>query len=246
MKLYIYIILSVFLLGCDSEDGPDCFKKQGEQITKQIETEIFSKINISDGIELTVKESEEQTITITAGKNLIGDIQFEVIDGELLIKDKNGCEILRNTSVAKVHVSVPNLEKIYSSSQFSIHSDGVLHFPNLTLESGIIIEDSPASVFEMVIENESLTINDNISSVFKITGNTHQLNINFWGSNGRLEAGNFHANEVSVFHRSTNDMIVYPIEKVSGTIYSTGNLVLRNVPPIVEIEQLYTGHVVYP
>lgn len=233
------------MLGCNSEEGPDCFKKQGKQVTKQIEVEQFNKINISEGIELIVKQSAEQRVQVTAGENLINDISFEVADGELKIKDENGCGMFRDTSVAKVLVSTPVLEKIYSASQFYIYSDGILTFPGLILETGND-EETASSLFEMQIENESLTINDNVSSVFKISGSTENFQVNFWGANGRLEAGALTANKINVFHRSTNDMIVSPIEEISGTIYSTGNLVLKNVPPVIEVEQLYSGHIVYP
>lgn len=246
MKKYLYIIISILILGCNSEDGSDCFKKQGEQVTEEISVEYFSKINISKGIELTVKESDEQKVRVSAGKNLISDIHFEVVNDELLITDKNGCNLLRNISVAKVHISTPVLEKIYSASQFSIHSEGVLRFPDLILEAGIVSEDVPSSLFDLHIENDKLTINENVSSVFKIKGNTNLLTVNFWGSNGRLESENLIAKEINVFHRSTNDMIVHPTEKISGTLYSTGNLVLKNLPPVVEVQQLYTGQVVYP
>lgn len=245
MKFYIYLIFSVFILGCNSEDGPDCFKKQGEQITETISVEHFSKINISEGIELIVSQGEEQLVQITAGKNLINDISFEVIDGELFIKDKNGCQMFRNISIAKVYISTPTLEKIYSGSQFSVHSEGVLRFPDLTLESGIVSEDIPSCEFNLEIESEKLTINENVSSVFKIKGNVDILNVNFWGSNGRLEAGNLIAKEIHIFHRSTNDMIVHPTDKITGTLYSTGNLVLKNTPPIVEVETLYSGQIIY-
>lgn len=246
MKKYLYIILSILILSCNSEEGSDCFKKQGKETTETINVENFSKINISKGIKLIIKESDEQKVTVTAGKNLIGNISFEVIDGELLIKDNSSCDMFRNVSVAKVYVSTPALEKIYSGSQFSVRSDGVLHFSDLTLESGIVSEDVPSSEFILEIENEKLTINENVSSVFKIKGNTELLTVNFWGSNGRLEAENLIAKEINIFHRSTNDMIVYPTEKISGTLYSTGNLVLKNVPSIVEVKQLYTGHIIYP
>lgn len=245
MKFYLYIILSVLILGCNSEEGPDCFKKQGKQITKQIETEPFDKINISEGIELIIKQSEEQKVKITAGENLISDISVEVTGGELKIKDENGCGILRNTGIAKVFVSTPVLEKIYSASQFTIRSEGILTFPQLTLESGNE-EETASGLFEMQIENESLIVNDNVSSVFKVSGLTAKLTVNFWGSNGRLEAQHLAADKIEVFHRSTNDMIVNPVESISGTLYSTGNLVLKNVPPVIEVEQLYSGHIVYP
>ncbi|MFA7686982.1 MAG: head GIN domain-containing protein [Moheibacter sp.] len=246
LKYYLYGCLGFLLLNCHSEEGFDCFKKQGEEISRTIELAGFTKIHIGPGIALTVKESDEQMVSVRAGENLINDIRFEVVDGELFISDENGCGFLRNTSVAHVHVSVPQLVKIYSASQFFIRSEGVLHFPYLELESGIVTEDSPASVFDLHIENESLTVNDNIASVFKIRGRTGLLKVQFWGSNGRFEGGHFQADEVSVFHRSTNDMIVYPVDKVSGALYSTGNLVLRNVPSVVDVEELYSGQVVYP
>jgi hypothetical protein len=239
------IILSFLILSCNSEEGSDCFKKQGEETTKIVEVETFSQISVSEGIELIVKESDEQKVKITAGKNLINDIQFEVVDGILKIEDQNSCGMFRNISIAKVLVETPNLEKIYSATQFTVRSDGILHFPELTLETGID-EETASSLFEMQIENETLNINDNVSSVFKISGSTENLNVNFWGANGRLEAENLNANHVDVFHRSTNDMIVKPLETVTGTLYSTGNLVLKNVPPVIEVEELYSGHVVYP
>ncbi len=245
MKKLLFVLLSILILSCNSENGPDCFKSQGDLETQEISVGEFSKINISVGVELIIKQSEQQTVKLTMGKNLINDIKFEVVDGELKITNENGCEMLRNYHSAKVYVTTPVLEKIYSSSQYSIKSDGVLTFPELTLESGII-EDTPASLFEMQIENEVLKVNDNISSVFKISGTSERLEIKFWGSNGRFEGENFRVDEVNVNHRSTNDIIVYPVNSVSGVIRSTGNLVLKNVPPIIEVEQLYTGHIVYP
>ncbi len=245
MKILIGFISLILILSCNSENGSDCFKSQGDLETQEISLDSFSRINISVGIELIVKESEEQTVKVTMGENLINDVKFEVVDGELKITNENGCEMLRNYHSANVYVTTPVLEKIYSSSQLSIKSDGTLTFPELTLESGII-EDTPAAVFEMQIENEVLKVNDNISTVFKISGTSQRLEINFWGSNGRFEGENFRVDEVNVNHRSTNDIIVYPVNSVSGVIRSTGNLVLKNVPPIIEVEQLYTGHIVYP
>lgn len=244
MKKFLFVLVSILILSC-SEDGPDCFKAQGDLETQEISVGEFTQINISEGIELVVKESADQTVKVTMGENLINDIKFEVMDGELKITNENGCEMLRNYHSAKVYVTTPVLEKIYSSSQYSIKSDGVLSYPELTLESGII-EDTPAAVFEMQIENELLKVNDNISSVFKISGSSEKLEINFWGSNGRFEGENFIVNDVYVNHRSTNDIIVFPVLSVKGAIRSTGNLVLKNLPPVVDVEQLYTGHIVYP
>src|SRR5690606_37198897 len=99
LKYYLYGCLGFLLLNCHSEEGIDCFKKQGKEINRTIELAGFTKIHIGPGIALTVKESDEQMVSVRAGENLINDIRFEVVDGELFISDENGCGFLRNTSV---------------------------------------------------------------------------------------------------------------------------------------------------
>jgi len=250
MKKLATIFIKLFfcfigIISCNSENGLSCFKKQGQLQTKEILVENFSKINISHGIELIVKQSNQQSIQLTAGKNLINNIKFEVADNELKITNENGCEVLRNYHSAKVYVTTPVLEKIYSISQYSVKSDGIFTFSKLHLETGIT-KEGPASIFEIQIDNDYLWINENVSSVFKISGKTKKLEVFFWGGNGRLEGENFFADDIYVNNRSSNDMIVYPVNSISGVIRGTGNVILKNVPPIIEIEQIYTGHIVYP
>ena len=40
-------------------------------------------------------------------------------------------------------------------------------------------------------------------------------------------------------------MFVYPIQKIEGTIFATGNVVLKNVPPIVDVEEVFRGRLIY-
>ena len=69
--------------------------------------------------------------------------------------------------------------------------------------------------------------------------------INFYDGNGRFMGDNLIAKSIDVYHRGTNDIIVKPIERIVGKMVSTGNVILRNTPPIVAVEQLYQGRVVY-
>jgi hypothetical protein len=41
-------------------------------------------------------------------------------------------------------------------------------------------------------------------------------------------------------------MIVKPMQNLTGTLNSTGNVILKNVPPLVDVEELYQGKVIYP
>lgn len=243
MKKFLWIFILVCLVGCSEES--DCFKNQGKETIQTMSLETFDRIHIGTGIELTIEQSDEFSIEIKAGENRINRVEAKVENGELKISDLAECQLFRSVNAVKVLVKTPTLERIYSLSQYPTRSQGKLTFPKLALETGLNVDSTP-SIFEFEIENDTLILQDNVATQFKIRGKTQYLEVNFWASAGRLEAAEFQADEIKVFHRSSNDMIVYPKEKIVGKLMSTGNLILKNIPPIVEIEQVYTGHVVYP
>ena len=86
--------------------------------------------------------------------------------------------------------------------------------------------------------------NNNVSRYF-ITGNTGQALLNFYAGDGRIDATNLIAQDIQVFHRGSNDMIVNPIQSITGKMVSTGNIILKNNPPVVDVQQLYTGHIIF-
>lgn len=241
----IVILLSMLLFSCDSENANDCLQTSGKIISKEIPVENFNKINISEGIELIIKEGTETKVVVESGQNLLSGITAEVSDGKLFLRNSNGCNFIRDYNNTKVYVTTPALENIYSSSQFAVKSDGILNFPLLNLQSGMF-SNTASGTFELEVNCENLTIEDNKSTFFKISGKTTNLSVNFYDGNARFDGSNLIANEVLFFQRSSNDIIVNPISKISGTIYSTGNIVLKNTPPIIEVTQLYQGHLVYP
>lgn len=246
MKNLFFLLLIVSISSCNSEGGLDCFKKWGELVTEHINTEDFNQIRISTGIELIVKQAEEYDIRVETGKNFIDQLKFEVENGELKISDESNCSMLRDYHPAKVYISTPVLERIYSGSQYAIKSDGVLKFPELTLETRYSTESQPPGFFDIEVDNEKLRISDDASSIFKIKGKSKDFDIKVWNGGGRIEAGELIATNISFYYRSSNDLIVFPENRIKGTLAGTGNLVLKNVPPIVEVEQLYSGHIVYP
>ncbi|WP_296148566.1 head GIN domain-containing protein [uncultured Flavobacterium sp.] len=241
----IIFLLSVVFFSCDSENASDCFQTSGKIIFKEVQVADFNKINISEGIELIIKEGTETKVVIESGQNLLSGITAEVSDGKLFLRNSNGCNLVREYNNTKVFVTTPTLENVYSSSQFAVKSDGVLNFSLLSLQSGMF-SNTASGTFELDVNCESLTIEDNKSTFFKISGKATNLSVNFYDGNARFDGSDLIANEVTFFQRSSNDIIVNPINKISGTIYSTGNIVLKNIPPTIEITQLYQGHIVYP
>lgn len=238
------IVLTGLTISCNNDAAPDCFKNKGNTISYEVPVGEFSGINVSEGIEVVVKEGSSAKVVIETGENLRYNISAEVIGSELYLKNSMSCNWVRDYNTTTIYVTTPALTKIYSASQFAVRSQGVLHFPQLTLQSGLFAETASGS-FEMQVDCENLTIEDNQSSYYLLSGTASNLTVSLYAGDARFDGSGLSVQKAYVFHRSTNDIILKPQQEVKGTIYSTGNLVLKSQPLLVGVQQLYTGHVVY-
>jgi len=147
-------------------------------------------------------------------------------------------------------VTTPTLEEIYSKTDRKISCNGVLTFPDLSLlaldtdgdgEKGAGVGD-----FVLHVNNQSLTVHNNNVSRFYLSGQTNSANFNFYFGDGRIEAQNLVAQDIAVYHRGSNDMIVYPVVNLKGDLYSTGYLVSKNHPVNApQIAAHYTGQLIF-
>ncbi|TYA58002.1 head GIN domain-containing protein [Formosa maritima] len=247
MKKILYILVFAVLFSCDSEDAIDCFQKSGNIIQQEVVVEPFEKILVNRNIELILKEAPEFHVLIETGENLMNDVEVEVVNNQLRLTDNNHCNYVRDYEPTKVYVSAPNITDIRSSTQFDISSDGVLSYNNLKLFS----EDSnytgtiTVGDFRLQVNTNILRITANNISSFYISGQTNNLIVGFYSGVGRFEGANLEAQEVEIYHRGSNDMIVNPQLSLTGELRGTGDLISKNNPPIVEVEQFYTGELIF-
>ena len=61
----------------------------------------------------------------------------------------------------------------------------------------------------------------------------------------RFEGEQLIAQHINVYHRGSNKMIVNAQQSLTGTLYSTGDLIAKNHPNEVEVEELYTGSLIF-
>lgn len=232
---------------CDSETTGDCFQKAGSIIQQEVVVSSFDKILVNRDIELVIKEGGTQSVTIETGKNLMNDVTAIVVDGGLTLTDNNTCNYVRDYGITKVYITSPNISEIRSSSQYTISSDGILTYPTLTIFSeNFSVPDSFAvGNFDLQIDNETFRlVFNNLSNGF-VSGKTNNLDVQFYAGNSRFEGGNLIAQNATIFHRGTNDMILNPQQSLTGVLRSTGNVFSKNEPPIVEVEVLYKGRLIF-
>lgn len=247
MKKLTYIFCLLLIFACNSEDAGDCFQTSGSIIQQEITLVAFDKILVNRDVELILKKGVDFKITIETGENLMNDVEAVVIDGELQLTDNNSCNYFRDYGLTKVYVTAPNITKIRSSTQYDISSDGVLNYSNLELISEDFNAAGSFTVgdFRLQVNTSQLRVVANNISSFYITGQTENLFVGFYSGSGRFEGENLIAQNISVFHRGSNDIIINPQVSLSGEIRSTGDVISKHHPATVNVETFYTGHLIF-
>lgn len=244
LRITLLIVLFQVFSACNNDLTPECFKNMGDVINYDVEVADFTSVHVGVGIELVITEGAEQKVTVQTGENIKEYISATVNEGELLLKNDNNCNWVRDYKSTTVYITTPHLERIYSASQFAVKSNGVLTFPSLSLMSGIFSETA-SGTFELDVNCQYLTVEDNQSTYSVINGSVQNLVVNFYSGDARFDGSGLMAQKLTVFHRSSNDIIANVQQEVTGTLYGTGNLVLKNHPPVVTVNRIYTGQVVY-
>ena len=247
MKKIIYILLiATFFFSCDSEDASDCLQTAGDIVKVTVDMPNFNKIVVHENVELIVIDGPTQKIEIETGENLLNDIRVEVIDKQLVLNNDNNCNFFRGYNLTKIYVTSPDINTIRNASELTISSIGTLTYPSLSLRSsGEAGDFLSVGDFHLNIDNQLVSIWGNGIAVFYIEGHSDKLNINFSDGDTRFEGKDFIVKNITLRNVSSNDMLLHPTESVSGTIHSTGDVILYNTPPIVDVEELSVGKLIY-
>lgn len=239
MKKIFYIIIPFILLSCNSENANNCFQKAGTIVQTEFEVTTFDKVTVHERIELIITQGDKQKVVVETGENLLNDISVEVINNELILTNYNTCNFIREYDLTKVYITSPNLTTIRNASEYSVSSNGVLSYPSLYLMSlGNKSLFLSVGDWYLTINNENLRVFGNGIANFYIEGTTNNLDINFSNGDTRFEGKEFVAQHVKVRQVSSNDMLIYPVQSLTGSIHSTGNVILFNKPTAIEVEEL--------
>ena len=254
-KIVLHIVTFCFLIlvtSCGISE--DCFKGNGNQITQTFPLENFSKIKVYDGVGLVVKEGPNYEVKIKTSDNIIDDLEVRLDGDMLVVKDNSSCNIARDYGQTTVYVTIPDgtisplipeLE-LHCKTEQKIQSDGVLHSPIVRLFAiGDDGDGAGTGDFHINLDNGQFVVESNNVSNFYISGHCSEMLLNFYFGDGRFYGENLQVENIKLYHRGSNDMFVNPIQKIEGTIFATGNVVLKNVPPIVDVEEVFRGRLIY-
>jgi len=248
MKKVVSIICFMMLFSCNNENAPDCFQDAGEILRTEVDLDDFSKITVFEKVELILKQGDVQKVEIETGEFLKKEVTARVEGDRLILRNGNGCNFLREYGLTRVYITSPNITEIRSSTGLPIKSDGILGYPSLQLFSESFVDPEAETTdgeFDLELDTENVVVVVNGIAYFKLKGNAGNLSITVAAGDSRIEAENLVANNVSFNHRGTNDVQINPQQSISGVIRGTGDVISFNQPATVDVEELYTGRLIF-
>ena len=248
MRKIVYMLFAVVLVSCNGENAPDCFQNAGDIIERDFEIEAFTKVTVFSRVELIITDGPLPSVTVQTGEYLLNDIEVRVIDGHLELYNNNGCNFTRDYGITKVFVTSPNLTEIRNASGLTVRSEGVLNYDSLRLVSEDFNQEGEVNTngnFDLEVDCDVLRVEVNNLSTTFINGEVNSLKVKYYSGDARFEGRHLIAQDVDIFQRSSNDMIINAQQSLTGEIRSTGNVIVVNTPPIVEVEQFYTGQIIF-
>lgn len=244
----VSLLLCLLFFSCASESAPDCFQSAGNLIKKEVTVADFTKITVFENVGVVLKEGLETKVEVETGENLFNEIQVNVSNDRLTLRNDNGCNFIREYGLTKVYITAPNIDEIRSSTGLKIESDGVLEYPSLDLISeSFINSESETTDGEFELELNALDINIVVNGIayFKLRGETQFIGVTIAAGNSRIEANELTAQFVDVDHRGTNDILVKPEQLIKGDIRGLGNVISYETPPLIQINELFKGKLIF-
>ena len=242
------LAISLILISCNGDNVPDCFQNAGDMVRRPVDVPEFETITVFENLNVVLKQGDEQLVEVETGEYLLNDFSAVVEDNRLVLRNKNSCNFVRDYGLTTVYVTSPNIAEIRSSTGLLISSDGILNFPSINLIAESFNNPEAATTdgsFDLNLNSNTVRVVVNGIAYFKLRGNTENFNVTVAAGDSRIEAERLISENVNVNHRGSNDVFVNPQQQLRGTLRGTGDLISVNTPPEVDVEELFTGRLIF-
>jgi len=230
MRLFTSFTILLIILGfyaCKKDSG-NCFKSTGEIITEERQFNDFTTIVLNDNINLLLTPSPSNSLTVSAGKNLMNKIITEVKGDTLTISNNNSCNWIRSFNIP-IDISLPikRLDEIIYQSIGNISCSDTIFSDSLSIN---VIEGAGSI---NILTNSYLT-RANIhygTADINLSGRC-VLSFVYSVSFGLVDNRNLKALQIYAITKSSNDIYLNASSHMAVEIGNIGNVYYKGNPNI--------------
>ncbi|MDT7832930.1 head GIN domain-containing protein [Flavobacteriaceae bacterium S356] len=219
-KLSVILFLSAFISSC----GIDMFNRvDGNRnvVTKKRKIQDdFTKVKVSTGLDLYIKQGDKVSLTVEADENLHDIIITEVDNGRLKIySEKN----IWRAKARKVYLTVTDIEELKATSGSDAYSENTLKVKDFELSV------SSGADANITIDADNITTSASSGADLRVSGkaNTHYSSAS---SGSSINAFALKSRNVTVKVSSGADINIHASESINAKASSGGDIDYRGNP----------------
>ena len=234
-KIIVLSFIAILFGSCNfNMNFGDGIKGNGK-ITSEIRniSENFENINVSQGIEVILTQSDDKLVSVETDENIQKLIVTKVENGVLIVKAD---EDYNTSKSPRVTIKMPVISGLKASSAAEISSTNVLK------SNSAEIDASSGSEINIDIEAENISLET--SSGSEITANGKAINLQVHASSGsNINAQELLANEIIAKASSGSDINVFPILSLNAKASSGADISYHKNPKSIKKEESSGGSV---
>jgi hypothetical protein len=191
----------------------------------------FTGIRVSTGIDVYLKQTGDESISLEADENLHEYIKTEIRDGVLhVFTDVN----IRSAEMKRVYVTMDKIESIRTSSAGDVIGESPIKTDELELSA------SSAGGINLEVYAREIGIDISSSGDITLNGEADVLDANL-SSAGDLNAYDLEVKDAEVSASSAGDADVYVSERLSASSSSAGDINYRGNPKYIDAHASSAG-----
>lgn len=229
--LTIALLLTSCHANIDWGNGIDGNGKVTKQ-TRKVENN-FSKVDVSNGLNVTLEQSNNYAVEVEADENLQEHITTRVENGTLIIATD---ESIDEAKARDIHVKLPSLTMVVTSSGSTTTTK------NTFTGTDIVVKTSSGSTASLSLEIDTIKCESSSGSSLTLKGKALLLNANS-SSGSTLDAQEVLVNEVKAEATSGSTINVHPILKLMASASSGSSIEYVGEPKSVSKEENSGGSV---
>jgi hypothetical protein len=205
----------------------------GKVVTKERKVENFTAIRVSTGIDVYLKQENNETVSVETDENIQEYILTEVRGGVLNVYTEVS---IRDTERKRVYVTMKEVTSVRTSSAGDVFGESPITSDRLELSA------SSAGNIKLEVSAKEIKVSISSSGDITLTGDAGLLEADL-SSAGDLNAYDLNVKEADVSVSSAGDADVNVSEKLTARASSAGDVNYHGNPKFIDAHSSSAGGV---
>jgi len=203
----------------------------GNVVTKERKADTFTGIKVSSGIDVYLKQGNNESVSVEADQNLHEYILTEVRGGVLNVYSEYN---IRHAERMRVYVTMKEINSVKTTSAGDVIGETPINTDRMELSA------SSAGDIKLEVHAKKIDIDISSSGDISVTGETDMLRADL-SSAGDLNAYDLRSREADVSVSSAGDADVYASERITARASSAGDINYKGDPKYIDAHSSSAG-----